>query len=439
MAFSRSEIKGVTSGGAGTASQGALRAPVRHAVAPQATVEGPKGRRTTGPPGILNDERQSIIPEGHPLDPSTQFCPNFYCLHRGKAGLGNIRVHSRKERRFRCATCGKTFAASKNTPYYRLHKPPELVTLVLTLLCHGCPRQAVVAAYALDERTVADWQQRAGRHSQRFHQLHVQQGRVDVQHVQADELWVKVLGRRLWMAMALAVPSRLWLGGAVSRRRDGRLIAAVVRMVRSCASTLAMLVCVDGLASYVTAFVKGFRHKLPRHGRTGRPRLLVEPGLLIGRVIKRYRGRRLVDVARRVARGSAAAIAGVLARTGTGAGINTAYIERLNATFRGRWAPLVRRGRALVRERCVEAGMWLVGCAYNFCWEHDSLRVSAAAGPVRRWAGRTPAMAAGLTDHRWELREVLGERLPPAQWKAPRRRPRRRRRTATPPDPRLAA
>jgi transposase-like protein len=370
------------------------------------------------------------------LDPSTQFCPNFYCLHRGKAGLGNIRVHSRQERRFRCTTCAKTFAATRNTPFYRLHKPPDLLTLVLTLLTYGCPRQAIVAAYGLDERTVADWQQRAGRHAQRFHELHVQQGRVDIQHVQADELWVKVLGRRLWLAMALAVPSRLWLGGAVSRRRDGALIAAVVGRVRSCARGLAMLVCVDGLASYVTAFAQGFRHKLPRDGRPGRPRLLVEPGLLIGQVVKRYRGRRVAEVTRRVVRGSAAAIAAVLARTGTGTGINTAYIERLNATFRARWAPLVRRGRGLVRERSIEAGMWLVGSAYNFCWEHDNLRVAAPAGAVARWQGRTPAMAAGLTDHRWELREVLAERLPPERWKAPRRRPRR---TARPPAPRLAA
>jgi hypothetical protein len=326
-------------------------------------------------------------------------------------------------------------ATARDSPYYRLHKPLDLVTLVLTLLRHGCPRQAIVAAYGLDERTVADWQERAGLHSRRFHERHVEQGRVDVQHVQADELWVKVLGRRLWMAMALAVPSRLWLGGVVSRGRDRRLIAAVVRMVRSCASSLAMLVCMDGLASYVTAFVKGFRHQLPRDGCPGRPQLLVEPGLLIGQVIKRYSGRQLVEVTRRVARGSAEAIAAVLARTG----INTAYIERLNAIFRGRWTPLARRGRALVRERCVEAGMWLVGCAYNFCWEHASLRVAAAVGTAWRLYDRTPAMAAGLTDHRWELREVLCEQVPPERWKAPRRKPRRRRRTTATVAPSWAA
>ena len=174
------------------------------------------------------------------MDPSLQFCPNFYCLHRGKAGLGNIRAHSRKERRYRCTTCGKTFAATKNTPFYRLHKPMELMTIVLTLLTHGCPRQAVVAAYNLDERTVADWEQRAGRHAQRFHELNVQQGRVEAQHIQADELWVKMVGRKLWMAMAMAVDSRLWLGGILSRRRDGQLITALVQKVKRCLRSLAV-------------------------------------------------------------------------------------------------------------------------------------------------------------------------------------------------------
>ena len=172
------------------------------------------------------------------MDPALQFCPNFYCLNRGVVGHGNIRVHSQKEKRFRCATCGKTFAASCNTPFYRLHKPLELATLVLTLLTHGCPLQAIVAAFGLDERTVAAWQQKAGQHAQRFHQLQVQQARVDAQHVQADELWVKMVGRKLWLALALAVPTRLWLGGVLSRHRDLRLITSLVVVVRSCLQSL---------------------------------------------------------------------------------------------------------------------------------------------------------------------------------------------------------
>ncbi len=360
------------------------------------------------------------------MDPHLQFCPNFYCLHRGKAGLDNIRVHSRKERRFRCTTCKKTFAATKNTPYYRLHQPVAVVTTVLTLLTHGCPLQAIVAAFGLDERTVADWQEKAGRHGQRFHQLHVESGQVAAQHIQADELWAKMVARKVWMAMAMAVDSRLWLGGRISRRRDGALITAVVQGVRRCLTSLAVLVCVDGLASYVSSFRKVFRHKVrtPR----GRHALVVEPGLLIGQVIKRYSGRRLTAVVRRVVHGSAAAVAAVLARTGTGTGINTSYIERLNATFRASLTGLVRRGRALWRqEGRLQAGMYLVGCAYNFCWEHDSLRQAAPAGTGRKWLGRTPAMAAGLTDQVWSLEELLNWRVAPAVWKAPRKKPRRRR------------
>jgi len=244
-------------------------------------------------------------------------------------------------------------------------------------------------------------------------------------------MWIKLVGREVWMALALAVPSRLWLGGVISRRRNGALITALVQMIRRCAASLAVLVCVDGLASYVTAFLRVFRHKV--QGRRGRPRLVVDEGLLLGQVVKRRQGRRVVAVARRVVRGSAEAIAAVLARTGTGTGINTAYIERLNATFRAHLTPLVRRGRALLhQEPRVAAGMWLVGCAYNFCWEHDSLRVAAPAGSGRKWQGRTPAMAAGLTERRWGFKELLTTRLPPARWKAPRKRGRRRRRRAMP-------
>jgi hypothetical protein len=79
--------------------------------------------------------------------------------------------------------------------------------------------------------------------------------------------------------------------------------------------------------------------------------------------------------------GTAEAIATVPATTGGGTTINTAYIERLNATFRSALAPLVRRGRAIAhKEAVLTAGMYLVGCAYNFCWYHDSLRLVAPEG-----------------------------------------------------------
>lgn len=353
------------------------------------------------------------------MDPQTQFCHNPDCLARGQVGQGNIRVHSRKEQRYRCTVCQQTFTATKGTVFYRLQTAADVVTLVLTLLCHGCPIQAIVAAFGFDERTVAKWQARTGQHCQRVHEQLVQQGQVDLAHVQADELWIKLVGRRVWMA--IAVPSRLGLGGVLSPRRDLALITTLVQMVHSCARSLAILVCVDGLVSYVTAFLRVFRHPGPT-GRRGRPRLVVEPGLLIGQVVKRYAQRRVVRVVRCMVRGTAEAIAAVLATTGGGTGINTASIERLNATFRSALAALGRRSRALAhKETMLTAGMDLVGCAYNFCWTHDSLRLAAPEGATHKWQERTPAMAAGLTDHRWSLLELLRYQVPLPAWVAPKR------------------
>src|SRR4029078_5144063 len=108
-------------------------------------------------------------------------------------------------------------------------------------------------------------------------------GQVELGHVQADELYVKAVARRLWMAMAMAVPSRLWLGGVISERRDLTLITTVVGMVRRAAKGLEFLVCVDGLASYVTAFTRVFRDP-ERTGRRGRARLGAVLGVRLGPV-----------------------------------------------------------------------------------------------------------------------------------------------------------
>src|SRR5918992_6052410 len=176
------------------------------------------------------------------MDPQGQCCHNPDCSDRGQSGLGNIRIHSQKEQRYCWSTGGRTFAATKGTPFYRLRTATDVVTVVLTLLGHGCPTPAIVAAFGLDERTVAQWLARAGQHCQQVHRHVVQQGTVDLPQVQADELWAKLVGRRVWMAMAMAVPSRLWLGGGVSPRRDLVLITALVQRVRSCARSLAILV-----------------------------------------------------------------------------------------------------------------------------------------------------------------------------------------------------
>ena len=344
------------------------------------------------------------------MDPHSAFCANADCPARGRAGQGNIKIHSHKERRFRCLNCGKTFAASAGTPFYRLHKDSALFVTVITLLVHGCPLPAVVAAFDLDERTVASWQLKAGSHCQAVHQHHLESHKLDLQHVQADELYAKRQGGRSWVAMAMAVPSRLWLGGVVSSVRNMDLIQRLVNMVRlAWLPGTTLLIGVDGLASYVGAFWVAFRQKVMT-GKRGRPPYRLPEGIWLAQVIKSYSGRRLSDVVRRVLWGSAEQVMGQLEKTKTGEQINTSYIERLNATFRACLAGLTRRGRRLVKdEEVLEKGMYLVGCVYNFCKAHRSLRVEQKQG--RKWLRRTPAMAAGWANRVWSIRALLSFRV----------------------------
>ena len=121
--------------------------------------------------------------------------------------------------------------------------------------------------------------------------------------------------------------------------------------------------------------------------------------------------------------GTAEAIAAVLAATHSGTAIKTAYIERLNATFRSVPGALVRRGRAIAHtEATLTAGMWLVGCALQLLLAASKPPVTAPPGAPWKWQERTPAMAAGLTDHRWTMLELLRYQVPLPAWVAPKRR-----------------
>src|SRR5437763_4499706 len=144
-----------------------------------------------------------------PMDTLKPFCPNEACSARGKIGAGNITIHDRKRQRYRCKICKQTFSERRGTLFEGLRKPMELIVIVVTLLSYGCPVQAIVQAFGLDERTVTSWRDRAGQQCQRVHQAIVEQGRLDVVHVQADEIRVKARGKGVWMGLALMVSTRL--------------------------------------------------------------------------------------------------------------------------------------------------------------------------------------------------------------------------------------
>ena len=358
------------------------------------------------------------------MNPQELFCPNIDCPARGQKDKGNIHIHSRQEKRCICDVCGETFATTKGTIFYRLRSNSQLVMWVIVLLAYGCPVQAIVKAFVLDERTVRDWQKRAGQHCQQVHEHLVENSRHDLEQVQADEIKAKTQHGTLWMAFAIWVPTRLWMGGVVSPKRDLDLIQALADKVRKMALCRPLLLAVDGLASYVSAFRNAFRSKLPRStGETGRCKMVSWSDIFIVQVVKQ-RVDSILHVERRIVQGAQAMVDNLIQKTQGAGVINTAFIERLNATFRQRISPLTRRTRYLAQQaETLVAGMYMVGCFYNFCDYHHSLRLKLSVGSFGyRWVARTPAIAARLTDHQWAPAELLNFKVPPPRWTIPQQR-----------------
>lgn len=304
-----------------------------------------------------------------------------------------------------------------------LRTSTELVVIVVIRLSYGCPVQAIVHAYGLDERTVAAWQKRAGKHCQHVHQAIVEQGKVITSHLQADEIRAKGRNLVVWMGMAIDATSRVWLAGVVSVSRDRQLADRLLQQVRRCCHFVqGLLICTDGWNAYPKSILRAFREKVKRTAGRGRCCLEVWPALCIATIIKHTKKKRVVEVTRTLTRGPLERAQELLKKTAGCKQFNTSLIERFNATMRERLASLARKCRhAAHRLETLEAGMSLIGCTYNFCWPHQELSNSKHFG-----SPCTPAMAAGLTDHMWSVSELLSFKVAPAPWVEPKRRGRPR-------------
>ena len=154
-----------------------------------------------------------------------------------------------------------------------------------------------------------------------------------------------------------------------------------------------------------------------------KPRWMPLPELLYAQVVKALRRRHLVEVKHHVVFGTKAAVEQVLAACGWH--INTAFVERLNLSLRQRVAALGRRSATPCKsEDGLRQQLALFQVYHNFVLPHASLRQALAEpvptnghGSAKVWRPCTPAMAAGVTDHVWSLKEVLLYRVPP--WPQP--------------------
>jgi IS1 family transposase len=297
--------------------------------------------------------------------------------------------------------------------------------------------------FEVDPNTVLDWLVEAAEQLRAFsqyflHDLHLSQIQLDELYavlnavkdgtVSKDEA-IECLSRSPhWVWTAMAPDRKRLLTIDVGARTLAMAQGVVHQVVHVLAPNCVPLFLTDGFKEYMTALLTHYGRwvqPLRRHapGAAPQPRWMPLPQLLSAQVIKTVRRRRLVRVTHRVVFGTLEAVAQVLAVYGWQ--INTAFVERINLTIRQHVAAVGRRVSTLCKgEEGLRQQLALYHVYDNFCLPHASLRLplpqpepTHGSGSARRWQPRTPAMAAGLTDHVWTLRAVLLFRVPP--WPQP--------------------
>jgi IS1 family transposase len=381
------------------------------------------------------------------VDTSRHFCPHSACDYRGWLGLGNLRANGHPSggpwRQFHCTACKGYFPEHHGTIFHGKQVAVELIVRALTCLAEGLGIRATARVFEVDPNTVLHWLVEAAEQLQAFTSYFLCE--VHVQQVQLDELYAVLSAvkdgkmsedeaiHRLsrspqWVWTAIDPQSKLLLVIDVGERTLAMAQRVVHHVAQVLAPDCAPLFVTDGLREYMTALLTHYGHwvqpaRRRAQGPSPKARWMPLPELLYAQVVKTTRRRRLVDVKHRVVFGTIEAANHVLSPLGWQ--INTAFIERLNLTLRQHVAAIGRRTSMLCKgEDGLRQQLALYHVYYNFVLPHASLRQLLAepvrthgTGSAKRWRPCTPAMAAGLTDHVWSLKEVLLYRVPP--WPQP--------------------
>src|SRR5712691_10532315 len=381
------------------------------------------------------------------VDTSRHCCPDPDCTYGGWLGLGNITSNGHPSggpwRQLHCTGCGGYFQETHGTPLHGKRVAPEKLVWAVGALAEGLGIRAVARVFEVDPNTVLAWLVEVADHAVAFaqyflHDVHVTQVQLDelfalLSAVKAGEVSDAEAIQRLsrsphWVWAAIDPITKLLLTVDVGDRTLAMAQSVVHQVVQVLAPGCVPLFLTDGFKEYTTALLTHYGQwvqpaRWRAQGPMPKPRWVPLPGLLYAQVVKTVRRRRLVDVKHRIVFGTLGAVQQVLAACGWQ--INTAFIERVNLTIRQHVAAVGRRVSTLCKhEAGLRQQLALSQVYYNFCLPHAGLRQTLpqpepthGTGSARQGRPQTPAMAAGLTDHVWTLREVLLFRVPP--WPQP--------------------
>jgi IS1 family transposase len=395
------------------------------------------------PPPVPPDSMPATNRRPRTVDTSRHFCPHAGCDYRGWLGLGNLRANGHPSggpwRQFHCTSCQGYFLETHGTLFHGKQAAVALIVRVLACLAEGLGIRATARVFEVAPHTVLEWLSEAAEQLRAFSayflcDLHLEQLQLDelyavLRAVKDDDLSEDEAIARLerspyWVWTAMDPKSKLLVVVDVGTRTLAMAQRVVHQVTRVLAPGCVPLFMTDGLKDYATALLTHFGHwiqpeRRQAKGPTPKLRWMPLPELLYAQVVKAYRRRRIVGVRHRVVFGTQLAIEQVLATCGWT--INTAFVERLNLDIRQGVAAVGRRVNTLCQgEAGLRDQLALFHVYHNFALPHASLRqrlpnpaMTNGNGSAKLWRPCTPAMAVGLTDHVWSLKEVLFYRVPP--------------------------
>jgi hypothetical protein len=213
-----------------------------------------------------------------------------------------------------------------------------------------------------------------------------------------------------WDHTAVDPESRLLLS-LEPGKRNGETCERLIQQVHDrTGGRTDLLITSDEHAPYETAIHKVYgveqpQPKRPGPGRPPKPKKVIPPELCYATVRKRREKGRIVEVVRTVVFGTLSVLDALLKRSTASTTINTSFVERNNGTDRHQDSRKRRKTYGFSKDLVMHrAASYFIGYSYNFCWPVRTLRTQ---GPGGQWQARTPAMAAGLSDHVWTIEEWI--------------------------------
>ncbi len=376
------------------------------------------------------------------MELSTCYCPNTRCSHYGIRGFDGYLVRRGFDRgvpRLKCNMCQSTFSVRQGTAYFGIRTDERIYTIALRALAEGNSIRGTGRIVGVDKDTVCDWLDKAGRHCRAVtaflvHNLHITE-------CQLDELWsfvykkekqlssaekVLALYGDAWVWIAFAPEWRLVLAWVVGKREQEQANRLIDRLKAVSCGYIPFFTS-DQLPHYPKALLHGYGIpeiiiQIPgKRGRKPKPKLLPPAPLLYAQVVKRRERGRVVDVTTKVVFGSEEAIHQRLRSSDVSQTVNTSFVERNNLTCRQCNGRLSRKVLSFSKDLSwLEKHLWLSFAYYHFVLPHASLarplpkpQPTRGTGSPKKWQPVTPAMAAGMTDHVWSMKELLSYRVPP--------------------------